>query len=340
MIMGSEYIQSDESVAHEVAMQFLDENKLQQDINIKWQFMNFNQAIVQEELYDEQKSKGDEEEKLTAMQKDVERLPRLSQVYHEAPDDVFELIVSKCSDVDEHGWGRGGLNALRLANNRCKKVAESCTTKLTNLQREDGPFSLPVSMIERCVRVEEIRCDSYNLRSLEGCPDGMTRLLIGDAPHLSDLSPLSSCSRLESLDIEDSSVTDISVVSLMPRLKELVCCKAVEGRPSIKDLSPLTACPNLRKLWVRGNEVKELSFLSSFTALEDLGVTDCPLITSLAPLSNLKGLQRLRCRGIHPRTSLLPLASCTGLVELRCQYEAVDLEELRRRRPELKIVVF
>jgi hypothetical protein len=52
----------------------------------------------------------------------------LARIYHEAPDDVFELILSNCGEVDNWVHGRGGLNALRLANERCKRVVESCTT--------------------------------------------------------------------------------------------------------------------------------------------------------------------------------------------------------------------
>jgi hypothetical protein len=40
-----------------------------------------------------------------AMQRDFERLSLLRQVYHEAPDDVFELIVLNCCQLDEYGWG-------------------------------------------------------------------------------------------------------------------------------------------------------------------------------------------------------------------------------------------
>ena len=83
----------------------------------------------------------------------------LARVYHEAPDDVFELIVSICSKV-VHGWGLGGLNAFRLANKRLKQIVESCTTVLTNEQKEDGPDALPILMIQRCRKVKEIRCDS------------------------------------------------------------------------------------------------------------------------------------------------------------------------------------
>ena len=294
------------------------------------------------------------------MQRDFEHLPLLRQVYHEAPDDVFELIVSKCSDVYDHGWGWGGLNAFRLANKRLKRVVESCTTVLANRQYEDGPDSLPIPSIQRCGRIEKIVCYSSNLRSLEGRPDGLKRLWIGYATHLSNLSPLASCLMMKSLVIWDSSITDITVVSSMPLLGEFTCRKAAGG-PSIKDLSPLFSCPRLKELDLCGNsELKDLSPLSACTDLESLDISSCPLITSLHPLSNqsnlkilgcshcplitsldslstLLNLKTLDCYGIDPQTSLLPLASCIGLKQLRCSPYVVDLEELMRRRPQLEV---
>ena len=214
------------------------------------------------------KEKNNKEKKLAAMQRDFKCLPLLRQVYHEAPNDVFELIVSKCSDKDVNGWGLGGLNAFRLVNKRCKQVVESCTTMLVNQQEVDGPDSLPIPIIQRCRRIEWIACFSHNLRSLEGCPNGLRVLFIGQAPHLSDLSPLASCSMMESLGIRGSSITDISVVALMPLLEEFACQKG-EERPSVKDLSPLSSCPRLTKLYLYGNnELKDLSPLSICMDLE------------------------------------------------------------------------
>ena len=46
------------------------------------------------------KAKKNKRKKLAAMQGDFERLSLLHQVYHKAPDDVFELIVSKYCRLD------------------------------------------------------------------------------------------------------------------------------------------------------------------------------------------------------------------------------------------------
>lgn len=66
----------------------------------------------------------------------------LARIYREYPNDVFELIASICLT----GWGGGGLNIFRLANKRCKQATESCTKRLTNLSKEDGPDLLPITV--------------------------------------------------------------------------------------------------------------------------------------------------------------------------------------------------
>ena len=328
------------------------------------------------------------EQKLAATQMDFVQLPFLRQVYHEAPDDVFELILSKCSDIDISGWGMGGLNAFRLANKQLKHVSDSCTTRLAKRQVEDGQEPdgssiLPIPIIQKSRRVEEIRCQIRNLRSLEGCPCRLKQLDIGYAPHLSDLSSLASCSTMTSLVIWDSSITDISVITSMPLLEMFVCEKR-SGRPSIQEFSPLSSCPMLITLYIGGNrELKDLSPLSACTALETLIINDCPLIislaplaflknledldcygcplitsleplsylkslkeiycygcplvTSLAPLSTLYNLEKLVCYGIDPQTSVLPLASCRRMEDLECSEGSVGLQELRRRRPMLRV---
>ena len=279
----------------------------------------------------------------------------LPRIYHEAPDDIFELIMKKFMTR----WGTRSLNVWRLVDKRFKILAESYTTRhyCTDIHH---PEVLPFAVFQRCRKIDYLECMSQNLRTLEGINllprlrsvviegnsvssleplrncSALDTLSILKGRMVTDLSPLASCSMMEELKIGGSSITDISAVASMPLLKCFYCQKG-PGRPSIKDLSPLSSCPRLKTLFLAGNlELKDLSPLSACTALEVLQITVCPLITSLVPLSNLKSLKKLYCEGgLH--TSLLPLASCTGLKELWCDVHAVDVRELQRRRPDIKM---
>lgn len=335
-----EYVSSDEIEVHEAAMQGVveDEKRERQAINKKRR-MAVEQATraAEDEAQNElKKAKDKKDKKLAAMQRDLERLSLLRRAYHEAPNDVLELILSKCSQVDFKGWGSGGLNAFRLANRRLKLVIESFATILTNQLRDNGPESLPIPIIQRCRRIEIINSLSHNLMTLEGCSIRLRMLWIAEAD-LSDLSPLAFCSAMTDLQLYNCPVTDISAVASLTNLKVFWCRKRAPG-PSIKDLSPLSSCLRLTKLLLYGNrELKDLSPLSFCTALEYLEISSCPLITSLAPVSNLVNLQVLQCKGVDPQTSLLPFASCIRLKEISCAPDSVDLEDLRGRRPDLVI---
>jgi hypothetical protein len=152
----------DDFEAHEAALQRVveDDHEKREKEAINDKKKRAIMAAEDESDQEFKKAKDNNEEKvaaiLAAMQRDLARLPLLRQIYHEALDDVFELIVSKCCQLDEYGLGLGGLNAFRLANKRFEKVVESCTTRLTNPQEADGPDSLPLSIIQKCRRIETI----------------------------------------------------------------------------------------------------------------------------------------------------------------------------------------
>lgn len=280
--------------------------------------------------------------------------------YHKAPDDVFELALSLLSDFDELGRGKGGLNALRLVNRRCKRAVDSCTAMLGSIQGSDGPFDLPAQLASRCKRIQEITCFSWNLSHIEGCPRGLKRLCL-DGVNLKNLDPLSACFRLEKIEIyratlisdlsplracaslkrilvDGSRVVDLSPISSLPLLEELIIQKEV-GLPSVQDLNPLSCCSSLREISIGGNdEVEDLSPLSCCRGLEEIRIDRCTRIFDLAPLSTLSRLKRLFARGIDPRASFLALLSCPVLMELGCCSgdDTVGLDELKRYRPDIK----
>jgi hypothetical protein len=208
--MSGEYMNEEEKHAYEVMIKTMRERqaaerlKAIQKHDAKMLEMELDQATKMSEM-----TKRNEKEISAAMQawksNTVSR-----RVYHEAPDDVFELIVFRSSDVGEDRWGSwvgmGGLNALRLVSKRCLRAVESVATRLT---RKGYADSLPQVTLKRCKRIEHIRCihDRWSIRrhnSLEGCPDGLKSLYIGDGFQMKSLEPLSACKELESLEIYDA----------------------------------------------------------------------------------------------------------------------------------------
>ena len=139
---------------------------------------------------------------------------------NDLPDDVLRPIILIFSNVDVMRWGQGGMDVFRLVCKRLMRVVESCATRLTHYHR--GPDSLPL-VLRRCMRIEHIRCRSFNLRSLEGCPNGLKSLDIY-CPSLQSLEPLKGCTELESLEIN--------------------------GAVCISDLRPLASCTKIKKLTI------------------------------------------------------------------------------------------
>ena len=285
-------------------------------------------ALEQAQDLDVQKMIEMEEVAIEAVLQEFDRRAAARRVYHEAPNDVFELIVLQFPNVDEDGWGEGGLNALRLVSKRCLRVVESVATRLAH---SDNPESLPLASVNRCKRIEHIRCN--RLKSLEGCPDELKSLFIRQGQYLESLEPLSACKELEILKIRHAE--RISV--LFP----LLSCKRLKklelGSPFIKDLSPLCQCPDLEELSIWSLPlINDLSFFEKgFTKLRLLYVGYHLPVNDLSPLTRLQNLEELICWGIPSTPSLLPLVKCYKLKMIRCRKNAMGLEELRERRPDI-----
>ena len=196
--------------------------------------------------------------------------------YHEAPDDVFVMLLS---DMGEYGWGNGGFNNLRLVSKRCLRVVESVATRLT-YKEQDGQNSLPISTLQQCKRIEHIRCDSENLSSLEGCPDGLESLVI-KGKCIRSLAQLSACAKLKSLEMDQTNW--------------------------VSDISPLSSCANLQKIIFWDSVVIDLTPLSSLTLLEELNIPSAvaptargsKTIENLAPLFSVQEAQETEHRRLQ-----------------------------------------
>ena len=269
---------------------------------------------------------------------------------------ILRLVSKRCLQVVDSVatrlTGEGDFEALPVAAlNRCKRIELIACFALKSLEGcPDGLKSLHI-------------VDGSSLESLEplsamlSACKGLKNLFIEFAPYISDLSPLSSCASLKKLIIKYSKVTDLSPLSAMTLLEELdldlghydgssdtitdlsslsqfkrlkklnISCHTM-----IKDLSPLSQCPDLEELDI---SIKDLSFLErGFTMLRILKIRSLQ-VDDLSPLINLQNLEELDCEDIPVTTTLLPLAKCCKLKKLHYDSDAMDLDELRKSRPDI-----
>ena len=199
-------------------------------------------------------------------------------------------------------------------------------------------FTDPV--IERLVRLEldneygpitDVDCESiteirqYNLRnagmdwreyenvSVKSFEDmrlfpNLQYLDLDNLGSIPDYSPLASCNRLSTLQLDDSGLTNISFVEKIPNLGYL----SVRDN-QISDLTPLSNCKNLYNLDVVGNPVRDIKVLGELD-IEYLYITAAS-IEDLSVLSNLENLSYLHvyaCGGLD----LSSLGAITGLETL------------------------
>lgn len=115
-------------------------------------------------------------------------------------------------------------------------------------------------------------------------------ITVWDSPDV-DLAPLRELPALESLGLQNMSVSDLNVVTELPNLRAL---ELVDNE--ITDLSPLINLKLLERLDISYNQVTDLTPLLQLGHLQNLTIQDNP-ITDISVLSGL-GLVRLSAIGV------------------------------------------
>ena len=250
-----------------------------------------------------------------------------TRLKHNGNADSFPMnLSSRCKNI-KHIICNGSLRWL-----------EGCPHGLKSLLIRDGRTLLTLCPLSVCKDFKSLQVEYVtDIACLSSC----TRLkkLVLTMSTVTDLTPISSMPMLEELNLWRSgsnypSIEDLSPLSQCRGLKSL----DVGGNKGIKDLSPLCQCPDLEKLYINDLLlIKDLSFLNKvrnkgFTKLRFLDIAGLPL-GDLSPLIQLNNLEEIVCLRIPPTTSLLPLARCRKLKRMECSRNTMDLEELKERRP-------
>ncbi len=150
-------------------------------------------------------------------------------------------------------------------------------------------------------------------RACEKVKTSKTLLLYGDPVYLSDLTPLSEFTNLETLVLYNNHISDLSPLAPLTNLltlrlernrieditplnhfKNLECLQIDDN--NISDLGPLSQLQKLRSLWISRNRISDLGPLSQLQKLRNLWISR-NRIQDISALRTLKSLRALDLTG-------------------------------------------
>jgi Leucine-rich repeat (LRR) protein len=138
-----------------------------------------------------------------------------------------------------------------------------------------------------------------------------TELDLSDLHQLSDLpEAISKLSFLQSLMLDETSVSDLAVLKPLKGLRNLSIDKT-----NVSDLGPLRNLTALREFSADHTQVSDLTPISGLSALERLSISHAPVL-DLAPIQGLRLLRTLSLNSI-PATDFSPIEKLSGLLTLQ-----------------------
>ncbi len=137
------------------------------------------------------------------------------------------------------------------------------------------------------------------------------------ANRISDISPLSSLTNLSELWLGSNRISDISPLSELLKLQLLYI-----GNNQIKDLSPLSGQISLNYLEITSNQIRDISPLSGLTNLREVWLS-YNQISDISELSGLTNLQKLYIQN-NPISQIPSLYGLTSLYELHLENNQIS----------------
>lgn len=197
--------------------------------------------------------------------------------------------------------------------------------------------------------MKNIECRDTRINSLEGLqqfPNLETIAFSPKSTQIQDLSPIRNLTKLTSISIPNSNISDTAFLSairelrfldlsgnkvtdlkFMPYLKKLVTLSLeYQGPIYITDIATLRFLRNLQNLSLQGNKITDISALGEMRNLLYLNIRD-NRITDLAPLANVINLSGLNA-SINIISDLSPLENLT-----RITFLAVNSNRLTNMTP-------
>jgi hypothetical protein len=144
----------------------------------------------------------------------------------------------------------------------------------------------------------------------------LTRLVLG-VNKISDITPLSSLTSLQVLDLASNQIVDISPLAGLVNLTELTL-----DANKISDITAVAGKPALTQLYLNNNNITDISAVGGLANLAVICLNGNKLITNIGPLTGLINLKdiELKQTGV---AGLAPLIANTGLGS-GCDLEVCD----------------
>ncbi len=105
-----------------------------------------------------------------------------------------------------------------------------------------------------------------DIQGLEYCIN--LEVLSFDGNSVTDLSPLSGLKKLKEIWLVGNSVEDVSPISKLPNLEKLV----LDLNSSLKDISPLSSLPSIKYINISSTSVRDITPLQNLNTLEELSL--------------------------------------------------------------------
>ncbi|NVM05114.1 MAG: leucine-rich repeat domain-containing protein [Candidatus Helarchaeota archaeon] len=105
-----------------------------------------------------------------------------------------------------------------------------------------------------------------DIQGLEYCTN--LEVLSFDGNSVSDLSPLSGLKKLKEIWLVDNAVEDVSPISKLPNLEKLV----LDLNSHLIDISPLSSLPSIKYINISNTSVRDITPLQNLNTLEKLGL--------------------------------------------------------------------
>jgi internalin A len=215
------------------------------------------------------------------------------------------------------------LTSLTITSDDIKSLNISMSLKLVSLSIvvEKGPCTFDLGLLENCTDLKELKLkcgikgiDTFSslshLQSLDLSDNG-----------INDISYLSKCKKITELNLGNNSLSDITPLSSLVNLDTL---ELINNK--LADISPLSLLTKLSSLDLRNNQIQEVSCLASLTNLKTLKLSN-NLIEDVSALASLKNMASIWL-GANKIKNVTALKEMPNLHEIMADGNPIDDESV------------